>query len=189
MASSIYSDHNSGKKSAKGVAPAWYVENPDVYDEDDPRYLCCNCRHIDFAFMTNRGQSQYTSHQDADLGLISDIILKRNCPFCRLVIQTVCIADRRNTPCLEVDGNPICYRLRTMTPKRGQTKNYSTCGLALITTPQTQRAWNGEIQIIGDAPFEGRRIIKNQADFQLIRWRLETCERESPRLQPQGHEP
>jgi hypothetical protein len=140
MVSSIYSDHNRGKLSAKRVAPAWYIENPGVLDEDNPSYLCCNSRHTDFAFMTNRGQSQHASHQDADLGLISDIILKQKFPFCRLVIKTVCIADRRSTPCLEVDGNPICYRLRTMTSKRGHTKNYSTCGLALIITPQTQRA-------------------------------------------------
>jgi hypothetical protein len=141
----------------------------ESYDEADPRYLCCNCRHIGFALMTNKGQSPYNSHDDADLGLISDIIMKQSCPFCRLVIQTVCIADRGSALCLEVDGNPICYRLRTMTPKRGQTKNFSTCGLAPVTTPQTQHAGRYEIQIIGDGPFEGRRITNNQADSQVIR--------------------
>lgn len=168
-------DHNRREVFADRVPPAWYIEDPEIFEEDDPRYLCCCCRHIDFALMTNKGQSSYANCPDANLGPVKDIIQKQKCSFCRLIVQSVCIATRSDRPPIDLRGEPVSYRLRRQPPMHEN----SICDLLLIMTPWPPLGphyGNCRIHILGDASFEGRRITVDQADFQLIKETLRSCE-------------
>ncbi len=179
-------DLNRRELFANSVSPIWYIENPKVFEEDDPHYLCGNCRHIDFALLTNKGQSSYATCSDANLGRVQDIIQKQKCPSCRLVVQSVCIAGGFDRPPMDFHGQSVSYRLRRLRPAR----HNSTCDLSIIMTPWPPLGpvyVSCRIRIFGEALFEGRRITENQANFQLIKEHIRLCEAgvPGPRL---GHD-
>ena len=162
--------------------PKWYIENPHVKPSSDLTYLCNTCRHLCFSTLL---ESTNHSLPRVNLGPLAHIVEKKNCAFCRLVVQTICIENNVRPPVTEIGGKAILCTLGTYTQVRGQSGFSSTRALALFPEDNTS---SYQIHMIGEKPFEGREVIRSQADFALIRQRLALCERDDSRGQKNDFE-
>lgn len=69
----------------------WWIEGIQSNDPNTKDALCGACRHINFSWLLWNDLPETDSDEEGKirLGRLEDILLKRSCPFCRLVIQTI----------------------------------------------------------------------------------------------------
>ncbi|PKY09418.1 HET-domain-containing protein [Aspergillus campestris IBT 28561] len=161
----------------------WWIENPEIFDEEDPRYLCEMCRHIDFkALFTQRGLPGNTAPGPTDItiyGLGHVMAGDCACAFCRLLRRSFIENG------LPADGGRELFDGQQMTLK--VLDEGPECGLRLevsLSLGLTHDHYDSLPPILiqwadgGDEQHPGGRMIRQEStDLTLLKSWVDTCDR------------
>ena len=153
----------------------WWIDDPyeDVRSSCDNR-LCDVCKHIDFAYLL-RKKVEYITEESVSLSPLADIVRKReHCPFCRLVVRSICIAygdsDADSVPPTVIDGMSVDCSLDNK-PVHPQWDNVFQLHINLM--PQLEnRGERGPEAIIQEFTASGNGSEELRTSSQLWRGRL-----------------
>lgn len=90
----------------------WWIENPETLPPTDPSHLCVVCKHIDFRYLLNSPPQQL--RELVPLSSLEQIIQKKECAFCRLVVHTIQVAFGEDNLPFEIDETPVFCELRVL---------------------------------------------------------------------------
>ena len=102
------------KRQENATIPSrvWWVENPETLPPTDPSHLCVVCKHIDFRYLLNSPPQQL--RELVPLSSLEQIIQKKECAFCRLIVHTIQVAFGEDKLPFEIDGKPVSCGLRML---------------------------------------------------------------------------
>lgn len=90
----------------------WWIENPETLPATDPSHLCVVCKHIDFRYLLNSPPQPLK--ELVPLTSLEQIIQKKECAFCRLVVHTIQVAFGEDKLSFEIDEKPVFCELRML---------------------------------------------------------------------------
>lgn len=83
------------------MVPDWYIRDPDVAPADSPKYLCANCRHIDFLGLFRQEETD-AMPKPRDFIVLGQLIAifqaSEQCGFCHLVMRIVSLEVTTDLP-------------------------------------------------------------------------------------------
>ena len=91
----------------------WWIEDPETLPLTDPSHLCDVCRHIDFGFLLSNSRSQQIKEL-VPLSSLEQIVQKKQCAFCRLLVYTIQTAFGEEELPFEIDAKPVTCQLRVL---------------------------------------------------------------------------
>lgn len=102
----------SGQEAAIKPSRVWWIENPETLPPTDPSHLCVVCQHIDFRYLLNSPPQQLL--EKVPLSSLEQIMQKKECAFCRLIVHTIQVAfGEDKLPC-EIDGKSVICQLQML---------------------------------------------------------------------------
>ena len=90
----------------------WWIENPETLPPTDSSHLCIVCKHIDFRYLLNSPPQQL--RELVPLSSLEQIIQKKECAFCRLIVHTIQVAFGEDKLPFEIDETPVFCQLRVL---------------------------------------------------------------------------
>ncbi|PLB34247.1 HET-domain-containing protein [Aspergillus candidus] len=161
----------------------WWIEDPEIFDEEDSRYLCEMCRHINFkALFTQRGLPGNTEPGPTDItiyGLEHVMAGNRACAFCRLLRRSFTENGLPADGGREIfEGQEITLKILDEGPEYGLRLEISLpLGLTHAqyhSLPPVLIQWAEG----GDEQHPGGRVIRQEyTDLTLLKTWIDTCDR------------
>ncbi|KAL9065495.1 MAG: hypothetical protein Q9161_008200 [Pseudevernia consocians] len=102
------------KRQEKATIPSrvWWIENPVTLPLTDPSHLCVVCQHIDFRYLLNSPPQQLL--ENVPLSSLEQIVQKKDCAFCRLIVHTIQVAFGEEELPFEIDAKPVICELKML---------------------------------------------------------------------------
>ena len=102
------------KRQENATIPSrvWWIENPETLPPADPGHLCAVCQHIDFHYLLNSPPQQMT--EPVPLSSLEQIVQKRECAFCRLLVHTIQVAFGEDKLPLKIDDKLVVCQIRIL---------------------------------------------------------------------------
>lgn len=165
---------------------SWYIREPGTALQG----LCDCCKYIDFEALFNNA----VSINFGPVLVLQDMIANyEQCSFCRLALNAMCSVDESDLLEPESEGEYVTCHLASLSKGAGTPLRI----IGLFRRRLFQRQIIGEVAFLQEiqndvTPFGGRLVSPYQADINLLRGWLNTCERDhrdSPTEQLQQHSP
>lgn len=166
-----------------GREEEWWIEDPEVFDQEDPRYLCEMCRHIDFkALFTQRGLPGNTAPGGTEItiyGLSHVMAGDCACAFCRLLRRSFTENGLSTDDGPEIfEGQEMVLKVLDEGPEYGLrleiTVPFDIAHSKFESMPPILIQWADG----GDEQHPGGRVIRQEfTDLTLLKSWIDTCER------------
>ncbi|PLN79936.1 heterokaryon incompatibility protein-domain-containing protein [Aspergillus taichungensis] len=161
----------------------WWIEDPEIFDEQDPRYLCEMCRHIDFkTLFTQRDLPGNTVPGETVItlyGLSHVMAGDCACGFCRLLRQSFVENGLPTDDGPQIfEGQEIVLKVLDEGPEYGLRLEisvpFTVAHAEYEPMPPMLIQWaDGE-----NEQHPGGRVIRQKStDFTLLKSWIDTCDR------------
>lgn len=168
-------------------AEGWWIEDPEVLPDSDPKHLCDLCRHVNFnlllqeqGILSSRCSHSLGNCLCIDLGLLAHTLERPRCAFCKLIIWKISQKRVCHTTQPKLFGKS--QQLQDKNPDGSVRLSVVTTGSPKVSRLRIRISHADSpvnedffLQKFGDDPGDSR-VVSSQIDRSLPRFWLEKCE-------------